>query len=191
MTNQWENRRQPREQAWFEMTTPTFPIFPRRDRSAPAGSPGDPEPDQQLRSIRLARTMPAQNDFSLQLIVNSAIHVVPGSSAVIYTYDQASGAFEKESRVSAAPEEQYHLSAVDHPDDAPRPDGIGMRTIQRRQRSLSYEEPDLDVHPYHASLGVKAVACFPLIVARPGGGYSVHLSARGAPVHPARTTDAQ
>jgi GAF domain-containing protein len=40
-----------------------------------------------------------------------------------------------------------------------------MRTIQRRHRSLSYEEPDLDVHPYHAALGVKAVACFPLIVA--------------------------
>ena len=40
-----------------------------------------------------------------------------------------------------------------------------MRTIQRRHRCLSYEEPDLDVHPYHATLGVKAVACFPLIVA--------------------------
>ena len=105
------------------------------------------------------------NDFSLQLIVNSAIHVVPGSSAVIYTYDQASGTFEKESRLSAAPEGRNHPSAVDHPDDAPRPDGIGMRTLQRRQRSLSYEEPDLDVHPYHAALGVRAVACFPLIVA--------------------------
>ena len=40
-----------------------------------------------------------------------------------------------------------------------------MRTIQRRRRILSYEEPDLDVHPYHAARGVKAVACFPLIVA--------------------------
>ncbi len=40
-----------------------------------------------------------------------------------------------------------------------------MRTIQRRRRCLSYEEPDLNVHPYHAALGVKAVACFPLIVA--------------------------
>jgi GAF domain-containing protein len=42
---------------------------------------------------------------------------------------------------------------------------MGMRTIQRRRRSFSYEEPDVDVHPYHAALGVKAVACFPLIVA--------------------------
>jgi GAF domain-containing protein len=42
---------------------------------------------------------------------------------------------------------------------------MGMRTIQRRRRCLSYEEQDLSVHPYHAALGVKAVACFPLIVA--------------------------
>ena len=44
------------------------------------------------------------NDLSLQLIVESAIRVVPGSSAVIYTYDQATGRFESESRVSAEPE---------------------------------------------------------------------------------------
>src|SRR5215212_7789871 len=106
-----------------------------------------------------------QNDFSLQLIVNSAIRVVPGSSAVIYTYDQSTGMFEAESRVSAEPDGRKPASAIDKPDDAPRPQGIGTRTIQRRQRSLSYEEPDLDVHPYHATLGVKAVACFPLIVA--------------------------
>ena len=60
------------------------------------------------------------NDFSLQLIVNSAIHVVPGSSAVIYTYDQTSGSFERESRVSAVPEGRDHPSAGDHPDDVPR-----------------------------------------------------------------------
>jgi len=108
----------------------------------------------------------SQNDFSLQLIVNSAIRVVPGSSAVIYTYDQSTGTFEKESRVSAEPDGRNRVPSVDRPDDAPRPNGIGMRAIQRRQRCLSYEEPDLDVHPYHATLGVKAVASFPLIVAQ-------------------------
>jgi GAF domain-containing protein len=106
-----------------------------------------------------------QNDLSLQLIVDSAIRVVPGSSAVIYTYDHKIGMFENDSRVSAEPEERKPIFVADQPDDAPRPHGIGMRTIQRRHRCLSYEEPDLDVHPYHASLGVKAVACFPLIVA--------------------------
>jgi GAF domain-containing protein/nitrogen-specific signal transduction histidine kinase len=106
-----------------------------------------------------------RNDLSLQLIVESAIRVVPGSSAVIYTYDQKTGAFEQESRVSAEPEGRKSLPAQGRPDDAPRPHGIGMRTIERRSRALSYEEPDLNVHPYHAALGVKAVACFPLIVA--------------------------
>jgi signal transduction histidine kinase len=104
------------------------------------------------------------NDLSLQLVVESAIRVVPGSSAVIYTFDQAAGVFEKESRVSA--EADGHApSSTSRPDDAPRPHGSGMRTIQRRHRILSYEEPDLNVHPYHTGRGVKAVACFPLIVA--------------------------
>ncbi len=105
------------------------------------------------------------NHLSLQLIVESAIRVAPGSSAVIYTYDQTAAVFEKESRVSAEPGAHAPLSGAIRPDDAPRPDGIGVRTIKRRHRSLSYEEPDLNVHPFHAALGVKAVACFPLIVA--------------------------
>ena len=106
-----------------------------------------------------------QNDLSLALIVESAIRVIPGSSAVIYTYDQATGLFDNGSRVSAEPGGQKTGSETDQPDDAPRPKGIGMRTITRRRRAISYEETDLDIHPYHAALGVKAVACFPLIVA--------------------------
>src|SRR5690349_24443228 len=73
---------------------------------------------------------------SLQLIVESAIRVVPGSSAVIHTYDQATDKFEPESRVSAQAE--GHAISVDpaYTDDAPRPNGIGVRTIQRRRRTL-------------------------------------------------------
>lgn len=106
----------------------------------------------------------ASTDTSLQLIVESATRVVPGSSAVILTYDQAKGVFENESRVSAEAEGNPS-SFIDIPDDAPRRTGIGTRTIQRRHSTFSYEEPDLNVHPYHAARGVKAVACFPLIVA--------------------------
>src|SRR5688572_6844153 len=102
---------------------------------------------------------------SLQLIVESSIRVIPGSSAVIYTYDQAAGAFENESRVSAQPDGHIDPSRLTPPDDAPRAGGSGMRTVKRRRRTLSYEEPDLNVHPYHSARGVKAVACFPLIVA--------------------------
>ena len=107
----------------------------------------------------------SNSDVSLQLIVESAIRVVPGSSAVIHTYDQATGRFEAESRVSAQAEGHALSTNPVYSDDAPRPNGIGIRTIQRRRRTLSYEEHDLDVHPYHAALGVNAVGCFPLIVA--------------------------
>jgi len=152
------------EQALFEMTTQPFPSSPEET---------DPRLLEALRILNqisnainhIGSDDTNQNDFSLQLIVDSAIRVVPGSSAVIYTYDQSLGTFDRESRVSAEPEGRKHPSAMHQPDDAPRPNGIGMRTLQRHQRSLSYEEPDLDVHPYHAALGVKAVACFPLIVA--------------------------
>src|SRR5215212_6849325 len=153
-----------RESVLFDMTTQPFPSSPEET---------DPRLLESLRILNqisnainhIGSDNENQNDFSLQLIVNSAIRVVPGSSAVIYTYDQSTGMFEAESRVSAEPDGRKPASAIDKPDDAPRPQGIGTRTIQRRQRSLSYEEPDLDVHPYHATLGVKAVACFPLIVA--------------------------
>jgi GAF domain-containing protein/nitrogen-specific signal transduction histidine kinase len=152
------------ERVRFEMVTPTFPSSPEET---------DPRLLEALASLnqishainRIGSEDADQNDLSLQLIVESAIRVVPGSSAVIYTYDQKTGMFENESRVSAEPEERKPLSPQDRPDDAPRPKGMGMRTIQRRRRCLSYEEPDLNVHPYHTALGVKAVACFPLIVA--------------------------
>ncbi len=97
--------------------------------------------------------------------MESAIRVVPGSSAVIHTYDQAKGEFEAESRVSAQAEGRALSTNPIYSDDAPRRDGIGARTIQRRRRTLSYEERDLDIHPYHAATGVNAAGCFPLIVA--------------------------
>lgn len=96
---------------------------------------------------------------TLRLIVESATRVVPGASAVIYTYDPAAGAFDLTSRVSAG----EPADAI--PEDAPRPGGIGARAIRERRRVLSYEEPDLDIHPAKVQAGAKAMACFPLIVA--------------------------
>jgi GAF domain-containing protein/nitrogen-specific signal transduction histidine kinase len=153
-----------RQRVLFDMATPPFPFSPEET---------DPRLLEALASLNqisnainsIGSDESSQNDLSLQLIVDSAIRVVPGSSSVIYTYDQKTGLFENESRVSAEPEERRTPPGQDPPDDAPRPNGIGMRTIQRRRRCLSYEEPDLNVHPHHSALGVKAVACFPLIVA--------------------------
>ncbi len=152
-----------REQVIFEMSTQPFPT---PDKADPRLLESLAILNQISNAINhIGSDDASQNDLSLQLIVESAIRVVPGSSAVIYTYDQTTSKFENESRVSAEPEGRKQPLGMDKPDDAPRPGGIGVRTIERRRKSLSYEEPDLDVHPYHAALGVKAVACFPLIVA--------------------------
>jgi signal transduction histidine kinase len=102
----------------------------------------------------------------LQWIVESAIRVIPGASAVIYTFDPIRQAFEPHSRVAAGEIRRHPPRRHPEPEDAPRPDGIGMRAIQQRRRVLSYEEPDLNVHPYYQALGVRVTACFPLIVAQ-------------------------
>jgi signal transduction histidine kinase/GAF domain-containing protein len=102
---------------------------------------------------------------SLQLIVESAIRVIPGSSAVIYTFDPSAGQLEIQSRVFANADDRELHSPSSLPNDKPRPNGFGDRTISRKHRTTSYEETDLEIHPYHSAQGVKVVACFPLIVA--------------------------
>jgi GAF domain-containing protein len=106
----------------------------------------------------------------LNLIVESAIKVLPGASAVIYTYDEEKRAFDPTSRVSAG----EWVQPV--PGDEPRPDGMGMRAIDQRRRVLSYDEPDLGIHPVKVHAGAKTVVCFPLIVAgQPLGVLYVYL----------------
>ena len=107
---------------------------------------------------------------ALQLIVESATQVVPDASAVLYTYDAVHDRFEPNSRVSAG--ERLVKSAPDEP----RPAGIGMRAIRQQRRVLSYEEPDLKIHPVLAQMGARAVACFPLVVAeQPVGALYMYL----------------
>ena len=87
-------------------------------------------------------------EATLRLIVESAIKVVPGASAVLYTFDARRGAFDPVSRVSAGewlgatPEERARIE-----DDEPRASGLGMRAVGRLGPVLSYEEPSLDIHP--------------------------------------------
>ncbi len=96
---------------------------------------------------------------TLSLIAASAIEVVSGGSAVIYSYDPARDAFDAESRVAAG------ALGVAFPEGGPRRHGLGHRAIEERRRVLSYEEPDLTLHPVHAQAGAQAAACFPLVVA--------------------------
>ncbi len=99
-------------------------------------------------------------EATLHRIVESSIKVVPGASAVIYSYDQEQMAFDPASRVSAG-DHSFRITG-----DKPRSDGIGARAISQRRRVLSYEENDLSVNPLiQTSTGAKVVACFPLIVA--------------------------
>lgn len=102
---------------------------------------------------------------SLQLIVESAIRVVPGFSASIYIYNPAADRLAPETRVVAYAEGYETFRTISASDDIPRTDGIGMRSIRRKQRVFSYEENDIQLHPYQAKLGVKAVTSFPMIVA--------------------------
>jgi len=107
---------------------------------------------------------------TLRLIADSAIRVVPGSAAAIYTYDPVGDLLEAASRVSAGEPE----TSVAY--DLPRPDGIGMRAIRQQRRVLSYEEPDAELSPAARMAGAAAVACFPLVVAsRPVGALYVYL----------------
>lgn len=107
---------------------------------------------------------------TLRLIVESAIQVVPGASAVIYTVDPATRTIDSTSRVSAG-----ELSAP-RPGDQPRPDGMGMRALRQRRPVLSYAERDLQIHAVKLAAGARVVACFPLVVAeQPLGVLYVYL----------------
>ena len=141
----------------------------------------DPLPDSRfleilasLNQIGAAMNQIAPGDAlsvatTLTLIVEGATRVVPGASAVIYTFDQARGDFDHASRVASAVGDQAA-------GDEPRPNGLGMRAIRQRRRVLSYEELEVEIHPVRALAGAQVMCCFPLIVAEePVGALYVYL----------------
>jgi len=95
---------------------------------------------------------------ALRLIAESAIKVIPGSSAVIYTCRADQLTFDPGSRVAAGERVSVH-------DDIPRPNGLGIRALREQRPVLSYEEYNLSLHPAHVRAGAKVAACFPLVVA--------------------------
>ncbi|NOZ50756.1 MAG: GAF domain-containing protein [Chloroflexi bacterium] len=127
-------------------------------------------------AINRARSQQREIADILRLIGRSAITLVTqqgGSgvaSSVIYTYDAATDAFELESRVAVGRTPDTDQS------DLPRPQGLGRRAMQRRQRVLSTREADLQLHPTWAQIGARVGVCYPLIVAeRPVGTLYVYL----------------
>ncbi len=105
---------------------------------------------------------------TLTMIAENAARVVPGASAVIYSYDLARQSFDASSRVAAG----IGMGV----DDLPRPNGFGHAAIRARRRLLSYEETALTIHPARAQAGAQALACYPLIVSNaPVGVLFVYL----------------
>jgi len=109
-------------------------------------------------------------EATLRLIVESATRVIPGASAVIYSYDVARQAFDPMSRVAAG------RAVGQGSGPGPRPAGLGMRAIEQRRRVLSYQEMDLAIPALDLSDDPRITACFPLIVAgQPLGALYVYL----------------
>lgn len=120
---------------------------------------------------------------TLQLIVDSAAAMLPGSEGVLYGFDAANDRFDVASRVASfgagdvAPD--FERAS---PPDAPRPDGLGMRAVGRRRPVLSHDEPDLALHPYHLAAGARVVVALPLLVAdQPLGALYVYRSEHRPP----------
>lgn len=107
---------------------------------------------------------------TLRLIVQSAIEVVPGASAVIYSYNSAQRRLDPASRASAGGR------LAPSSGQGPRPEGLGMRAIEQRRRVLSYEEGNLALPALNQPDGPCIAVCFPLIVAdQPLGVLYVYL----------------
>jgi signal transduction histidine kinase/putative methionine-R-sulfoxide reductase with GAF domain len=94
----------------------------------------------------------------LGLIGRSAVKVIPGSSAILYAYDETQRQFTACSSVTADERIQYI------PDREPREHGLGARAIDSRQSVVSYSDLTLQLSPKMTSQGVKTGAAFPLIV---------------------------
>jgi signal transduction histidine kinase/putative methionine-R-sulfoxide reductase with GAF domain len=95
----------------------------------------------------------------LRLIVDSIVDLVPDSTAALYVYDSREGRFDLSSQTLAGDPDS---SASDDP---PRPDGLGMRAIRRREPVFSYEEPDVPAGERGPQAGVRTIASYPLVVA--------------------------
>ena len=119
-------------------------------------------------SLEERASAPAQEaEVTLRLVVEQALQMLPDAlAAIIYTYDAGRGRFEPTSRVAAGRA----------PDKGPRIDGLGIHAVRQCRRVLSYENPDLTLHPALAEAGARAALCLPLVEAgQPVGAFYVYL----------------
>jgi len=61
-------------------------------------------------------------------------------------------------------------------DDGPRAGGLGIHAVRQRRRVLSYENPDLSLHPVLLAAGAREALCLPLVEAeQPVGAFYLYL----------------
>jgi GAF domain-containing protein len=112
---------------------------------------------------------------AMRLIAGTAVRLVDQRkgdhpSAVIYAYDAEHAAFLRDSRIGAGE------TSGPVADDFPRSDGMGARAIRHRRRGLSYEDPSLPMQESKTLAGIRAMACYPLLVAeKPTGALYITL----------------
>jgi DNA-binding NarL/FixJ family response regulator/putative methionine-R-sulfoxide reductase with GAF domain len=110
---------------------------------------------------RLAAQAAAAGDL-LRLVVEGATRILPGASAVVYAYEPGHGRFAPGSRLSAPAGLSGTAGRVGEV-DLPRPDGLGQRALARRRPVVSYEEPDLAIHPARWRAGARVAVCLPIV----------------------------
>ena len=94
----------------------------------------------------------------LGLIGRSAAKVIPGSSAILYAYNEVKRQFTACSSVIA----DEHVEYI--PDLQPRENGLGWRAITLKRPVVSYGDENLQINPQMRTQGVKTGAAYPLII---------------------------
>jgi signal transduction histidine kinase len=80
-------------------------------------------------------------------------------AAILFCYDPEQGSLDPASRVAVG--KTGELTGPDWP----RPDGMAAHALLHRRRVLSWEAPDIPIHPAKQAAGARSVGCWPLLTA--------------------------
>ena len=80
-------------------------------------------------------------------------------AAILFCYDPERGGLDPASRVAVG--KTGELTGPDWP----RPDGMAAHALLHRRRVLSWEAPDIPIHPAKQAAGARSVGCWPLLTA--------------------------
>ena len=81
------------------------------------------------------------------------------ATAILFSYSPEQRGLDPSSRIAVGEIEGWTAP------DWPRPDGMAARALARGRRILSWEEPDMPIHPAKQAAGARMVGCWPLLAA--------------------------